>query len=255
MIQIAGGEKKQKRQCIIRFLLSRVFSRKQRQKIGSKSNHYGAPCDGNPRGGGAGSQRAVIKLGPPPPEVAALVLHREEDEHAHEGRAGVQRRREDVVVPLPPPLVVAKDEEVEDGAGEEPARYVGGRGRRHSGEAVGDDGDVDEADPLLLREAPAQGPDRHGKQRADEEQPHQVPVEPAMAEEASGADEAPYDGGVEGNPVLGAGPGAVRVKRLDVAYVLDALQHPPGHSEVYDSGDQSPDQLHGSRICSATERY
>ncbi|CAA6657308.1 unnamed protein product [Spirodela intermedia] len=201
------------------------------------------------------AQRAVIKLGPPPPEVAALVLHREEDEHAHEGRAGVQRRREDVVVPLPPPLVVAKDEEVEDGAGEEPARYVGGRGRRHSGEAVGDDGDVDEADPLLLREAPAQGPDRHGKQRADEEQPHQVPVEPAMAEEASGADEAPYDGGVEGNPVLGAGPGAVRVKRLDVAYVLDALQHPPGHSEVYDSGDQSPDQLHGSRICSATERY
>jgi len=189
----------------------------------------------------------VIHLRAPPLEVVVRVLEREEDEHPHEGGAGVERRREHVVVLLPPRLAVPEDEEVEDGARHQPGGDVGGRGRRHPGEAVRDDGHVDECDPLLLRERPAQQPHRHGEHRADQEQPHQVAVETVPAEEPPGADQAPDHGRVERDAVLGARPGAVRVQRLHVADVLDVVQHPPRHRQVHHAGDHRPDQLRPAR--------
>ncbi|MQM14205.1 hypothetical protein Taro_047134 [Colocasia esculenta] len=152
---------------------------------------------------GALRQWAVVQLRPPPLEVSPFVLQREEQKHPHEGRPRIQRRRQHVVVPLPPPLAVPEHEVVEDGARHQPARDVGGRGRRHPGEAVGDDGYVDQGDPLLLRVHLAEHPHRHRQHGADEEQPHQVAVEAAVAEEPAGADEPPDDGGVEGDPVQG----------------------------------------------------
>lgn len=165
----------------------------------------------------------MIHLRAPPLELVVRVLEGEEDEHPHEGGAGVERGREHVVVLLPPPLAVPEDEVVEDGARHQPGGDVGWRGRRHPGEPVRDDGHVDERDPLLLRERPAQQPHRHGEHRADQEQPHQVAVQPVPAEEPPRPDQAPDHRRVERDAVLGARPRAVRVQRLHVADVLDVV--------------------------------
>lgn len=112
----------------------------------------------------------------------AGVLQGEEYQHPHEGRAGVERRREHVIVLLPPPLVVAEHEEVEDHSGEEPAGNVGGCRRRHSGKAVGDDGDVNERNPFLVGEDFAESPNGNREDCSDEEKPDEVAVKPAGPE-------------------------------------------------------------------------
>lgn len=66
-----------------------------------------------------------------------------------------------------------------------------------------------------------------------------------LAEEPPRPDEAPDHRRVEGDPVLGARPGAVRVQRLHVADVLDAVQHPPCHRQVHHAGDHRAHQLGG----------
>lgn len=185
----------------------------------------------------------MVDLGAPPLEVVVGVLKGEEDEYPHECRTGIECRRQHVVILLPPPLAVPEDEVVEDGAGDEPAGDVGGRCRRHPGKPIGDDRHVDERDPLLLRESPAQQPHRHRQYGAHDEEPHQVPVQPVLAEEPPRSDEAPDHRSVEGDPVLGTRPGAVRVQSLYVADVLDAVQHPPCHRQIHHAGHHRADQL------------
>lgn len=222
---------------------SSLVTQRLRTLVSSGHSEHRAALDDDARRGGAGCERAVIHLRAPPLDLVVRVLEREEDEHPHEGRAGVERRREHVVVLLPPPLAVPEHEVVEDGARHEPGGDVGGRRRRHPGEPVRDDGDVDERDPLLLRERPAQQPHRHREHGADDEQPHQVAVQPVPAEEAPRPDQAPDHRRVERDAVLGARPRAVRVQRLHVADVLDVVQHPPRHRQVHHPGDHRADQL------------
>jgi hypothetical protein len=179
----------------------------------------------------------VLPGRPPPVDVPVLHGQREVQQHPHERDAGVQRRGEDVVVPLPPHLAVPEHEEVEDDADQHPRVVVDGR-------RADEHRQVDHGDPAPAGERPVQRVLDDGARRADEEEPVERAVVAERDEDAAWADEAPDDGRVEEDAVVGARSRAVDGEERVIADVLDGAQQPVRHPEVDRDGDDGPDELH-----------
>lgn len=133
----------------------------------------------------------MFAIGAPPREASILHSQSEIQKHSHESQSSIQRRRQHIIISLPPFFSVPKNEEIEDNSNDNPAIEVDGGGRWHDGGGAQEDGEVNEGDPLVIRESLLKKPNQERANCAADEEPVEGGVITERAEDSFGANEAP----------------------------------------------------------------
>ena len=174
------------------------------------------------------------------------ILQDEEYKYCADSQTGIQCSREDVVVLRPPSEMPPTDDKLEDEPDNGPGDVIdGGRGWDET-RSREDEGEVDVADDAV---GPFEADDvcDDGADEANDEEYAQCKISLPTGELASGANDAPDDGGRAKH--LSAGAAEV-VLLVGGAHVVDVGEHPCLDTELNCSGNNGCDNLgpeHGPR--------
>ena len=159
---------------------------------------------------------------PPRGEVGTGEIQGKEDEDGAESQTDIQTRGKNVVILHPPTSPAIADPLVEDKADDAPSDVVERSSRGDETGSAKDDRRGEIADGRFGEHAGADV-DQDGEGGTDEPEPHERGVHLADGEDASRADDAPDDGGVEEDAPVGT---VEVVFLVQVADVLDCAESP-----------------------------